>query len=240
MQEVKIQDVKIELKNITKLFATDEMETHALRGIDLSIRGGDYVSIAGPSGCGKSTLLAILGLLDAPSSGQYFIEGKDVAGLSLTESAAIRNEKIGFVFQSFNLIDELSVYENIALPLRYRNKTLGDAEIAVRVKKWLDKVEMGHRAGHKPSQLSGGQQQRIAIARALVGEPTILLVDEPTGNLDSTNGDIVMAMLAQLNAEGTTLCMVTHDQRYADMATTKLHLMDGQMVQAQAAALVAA
>lgn len=234
-----MKDVTIELKNITKLFATDEMETHALRGIDMSIRQGDYVSIAGPSGCGKSTLLAILGLLDAPSSGQYFIEGKDVANLSLAQSAAIRNEKIGFVFQSFNLIDELSVYENVALPLRYRSTPLAESEIKARVDKWLDKVEMSHRAGHKPSQLSGGQQQRIAIARALVGEPAILLVDEPTGNLDSTNGDIVMAMLAKLNAEGTTLCMVTHDQRYADMASTKLQLKDGKMVHA-AAALVAA
>lgn len=234
-----MQNVKIELKNITKRFATEDMETHALRGIDLKINAGDYVSIAGPSGCGKSTLLAILGLLDAPSSGQYFIEGKDVAGLSLADSAAIRNEKIGFVFQSFNLIDELSVFDNIALPLRYRNKTVSDADIAKRVKTWLDKVEMSHRAGHRPSQLSGGQQQRIAIARALVGEPAILLVDEPTGNLDSANGDIVMEMLAQLNREGTTLCMVTHDQRYADMARTKLQLMDGKMVHAPAA-LVAA
>ncbi|MES2316832.1 MAG: ABC transporter ATP-binding protein [Pseudomonadota bacterium] len=234
-----MQNVKIELKNITKKFATDEMETHALRGIDLKIHAGDYVSIAGPSGCGKSTLLAILGLLDAPSSGQYFIEGKDVAGLSLADSAAIRNEKIGFVFQSFNLIDELSVFDNIALPLRYRNKTISDADIKTRVKTWLDKVEMSHRASHRPSQLSGGQQQRIAIARALVGEPAILLVDEPTGNLDSTNGDIVMEMLAKLNRDGTTLCMVTHDQRYADMASTKLQLMDGKMVHAPAA-LVAA
>ncbi|WP_229217319.1 ABC transporter ATP-binding protein [Massilia forsythiae] len=229
-----MQDIKIQLKDITKMFATDEMETHALRGIDLSIRAGDYVSIAGPSGCGKSTLLAILGLLDTPTSGQYLIEGKDVAGMSLAQSASIRNEKIGFVFQAFNLIDELSVYDNIALPLRYRNKTLSQSEIDARVAKWLDKVEMGHRARHRPSQLSGGQQQRVAIARALVGEPAILLVDEPTGNLDSTNGDIVMEMLAQLNREGTTLCMVTHDQRYADMATTKLHLMDGKMVRTQA------
>lgn len=230
-----MKDIKIKLQNITKVFSTDEMDTHALRGVDLTIHAGDYVSISGPSGCGKSTLLAILGLLDAPTTGQYLIEGKNVAGLSLAESAAIRNEKIGFVFQSFNLIDELSVFDNIALPLRYRKTPLSAQEITSRVNKCLEKVEMSHRAGHRPNQLSGGQQQRIAIARALVAEPAILLVDEPTGNLDSTNGDIVMQMLAQLNRDGTTLCMVTHDQRYADMATTKLHLKDGQMVDSSAA-----
>lgn len=225
-----MNQAKIRMEGITKQFSTDAMDTHALRGVDLEIRAGDYVSISGPSGCGKSTLLSLLGLLDRPSSGKYLIEGRDVANLSLAESAAIRNEKIGFVFQSFNLIDELSVFDNIALPLRYRSQALGEQEIKDRVHHCLDKVEMGHRSGHKPNQLSGGQQQRIAIARALVGRPAILLVDEPTGNLDTTNGDAVMEMLAQLNAEGTTLCMVTHDHRYAGMARQRLQLLDGQMV----------
>jgi len=225
-----MKDIKIQMKGITKQFSTDAMDTHALRGVDLTIRSGEYVSISGPSGCGKSTLLSLLGLLDSPSAGQYFIEGKDVARLSLAEAAAIRNEKIGFVFQSFNLIDELSVFDNIALPLRYRSKGMDDSEITARVNHCLDKVEMAHRAQHRPTQLSGGQQQRVAIARALVGNPAILLVDEPTGNLDSTNGDIVMEMLAQLNREGTTLCMVTHDARYANMASTRLQLRDGVML----------
>ena len=221
--------LKIKLSNITKTFLTDEMETHALRGINLEIYSGDYVSISGPSGCGKSSLLSILGLLDTPSSGQYFIEGQDVSNLSVNERAAMRNLKIGFVFQAFNLIDELSVFDNIALPLRYRDEVMSDNAIKQRVMACLDKVQMSHRTGHKPNQLSGGQQQRIAIARALVGEPALLLVDEPTGNLDSTNGDAVMKMLAQLNDDGTTICMVTHDTRYADMAKNQLHLLDGVM-----------
>lgn len=221
--------LKIKLSNITKTFLTDEMETHALRGINLEIYSGDYVSISGPSGCGKSSLLSILGLLDTPSSGQYFIEGQDVSNLSVNERAAMRNLKIGFVFQAFNLIDELSVFDNIALPLRYRDEVMSDDAIKQRVMACLDKVQMSHRTGHKPNQLSGGQQQRIAIARALVGEPALLLVDEPTGNLDSTNGDAVMKMLAQLNDDGTTICMVTHDPRYADMAKNQLHLLDGVM-----------
>ncbi len=220
---------KVKLTNITKKFVTNEMETHALQGVNLEIFDGEYVSISGPSGCGKSTLLTILGLLDAPTSGQYIIGGHDVSNLTVNQRASIRNKHIGFVFQSFNLIDELSVYDNIALPLRYRDEALSDTEIGERVEKSLVKVDMAHRTQHKPNQLSGGQQQRIAIARALVNNPDILLVDEPTGNLDSKNGDLVMKMLQTLNDEGTTICMVTHDPRYADMASTQLHLLDGVM-----------
>jgi putative ABC transport system ATP-binding protein len=221
---------KICLKEITKVFVTEEIETHALRGIDLEIFDGDYLSIAGQSGCGKSTLLTILGLLDSPTSGQYFIEGKDVSHLSADKRAGIRNKHIGFIFQAFNLIDELSVYDNVALPLRYSSEGLPENEVKKRVLTCLDKVEMSHRTSHRPNQLSGGQQQRIAIARALVVKPTILLVDEPTGNLDSKNGDMVMKMLSELNKQGTTICMVTHDPRYADMADKQLYLADGVMV----------
>lgn len=219
----------LHMAGITKVFSMEEMETHALRGVDLNIYQGEFVSICGPSGCGKSTLLSILGLLDLPTAGSYQIEGIEVAQLSLSEAATIRNEKVGFIFQSFNLIDELSVYENIALPLRYRRQPTPQAESDEKVKDCLEKVGMSHRASHKPNQLSGGQQQRIAIARALVGAPSLLLVDEPTGNLDSHNGDAVMAMLQQLNSDGTTLCMVTHDPRYADMASRQLHLLDGKI-----------
>jgi putative ABC transport system ATP-binding protein len=222
---------KILMRGITKVFATDEMETHALRGIELEIFNQDYVSISGPSGCGKSSLLSILGLLDSPTSGQYFIEGQDVSDLQVNERAEIRNQKIGFVFQAFNLIDQLSVFDNIALPLRYREPAVSESEIKQMVMASLDKVKMSHRTAHKPNQLSGGQQQRIAIARGLVGNPTILLVDEPTGNLDSQNGDAVMEMLQQLNDDGATICMVTHDPRYADMAKRQLHLLDGHMAQ---------
>ena len=225
-----MQHPTILMQSITKIFATDEMETHALRGIDLQISSGDFVSICGPSGCGKSTLLSLLGLLDMPSGGSYQIEGKEVSGLSLSEAAFIRNEKIGFIFQSFNLIDELTVFDNIALPLRYRRQSVAKSEIEDRVTACLKTVDMTHRAGHRPNQLSGGQQQRIAIARALVGSPALLLVDEPTGNLDSRNGDAVMDMLCELNNNGTTLCMVTHDPRYADMASRKLHLLDGRIL----------
>jgi putative ABC transport system ATP-binding protein len=220
---------KISLSGITKKFITSEMETHALQGVNLEIYDGDYLSISGPSGCGKSTLLSILGLLEAPSSGRYILAGNDVSQLSVNQRATVRNRYIGFVFQSFNLIDELSVFENIALPLRYSDKAFTDKEVAARVAACLEKVEMGHRAKHRPNQLSGGQQQRVAIARALVNEPAILLVDEPTGNLDSKNGDAVMQMLLGLNQGGTTLCMVTHDPRYAGMAKRKLHLLDGVM-----------
>ena len=223
-------DIKIEMKNIGKVFETDDVETHALRGVDIVIRAGEYISISGPSGCGKSTLLSLLGLLDMPSSGSYAIEGLDVSSLSLDEAARIRNEKIGFVFQSFNLIDELSVFDNIALPLQYKKELPTDEFIKARVEACLKMVEMSHRADHKPNQLSGGQQQRIAIARALVADPAILLVDEPTGNLDSKSGDTVMAVLAELNKNGTTICMVTHDARYANMANIQLKLLDGQIV----------
>ncbi|NQZ11803.1 MAG: ABC transporter ATP-binding protein [Algicola sp.] len=225
---------KILMRDISKVFITEQMETHALRGVNLNINDGDYISISGPSGCGKSSLLSILGLLDTPSGGEYFIEGKDVSNLSVNERAGYRNEKIGFVFQAFNLIDELSVYDNIALPLRYRENPMSDADIKLQVMQNLEKVQMSHRTGHKPNQLSGGQQQRIAIARALVGSPAILLVDEPTGNLDSKNGDMVMDLLAQLNDDGATICMVTHDPRYGDMAKQQLHLLDGQMAELMA------
>jgi len=221
------EKVIIEMKGLTKVFSTESIETHALRGVNLAIYNQDYISISGPSGCGKSTLLSLLGLLDSPTSGQYFIDGQDVSNLSINDRAEIRNQHIGFVFQAFNLIDELSVFDNVALPLRYREPAMSEAEIKTEVLTSLEKVAMSHRCDHKPNQLSGGQQQRIAIARGLVGKPTILLVDEPTGNLDSKNGDAVMAMLSQLNADGMTICMVTHDPRYADMATRKLHLLDG-------------
>ena len=222
--------IKIEMKGISKIFETQELETHALKNIDITINAGDYVSISGPSGCGKSTLLSILGLLDMPTDGQYLIEGVDVSDLSLDQAAEIRNSKIGFIFQSFNLIDELSVFDNVALPLRYRREKMSDEAIKQRVNECLDLVDMTHRTSHRPNQLSGGQQQRIAIARALVAKPAILLVDEPTGNLDSKSGDQVMAVLEQLNRNGTTICMVTHDPRYADMATTQLKLLDGAIL----------
>jgi putative ABC transport system ATP-binding protein len=234
-----MRELKLKMTGITKVYSTEDMETHALRGIDLDIYKGDFVSICGPSGCGKSTLLSLLGLLDMPTTGQYCIEGKDVSRLSLSEAAYIRNEKIGFIFQSFNLIDELSVFDNIALPLRYRRNKVSEKSIEQKVMECLQIVDMTHRAQHKPNQLSGGQQQRVAIARALVGDPALLLVDEPTGNLDSRNGDTVMEMLQQLNANGTTLCMVTHDTRYADMASRKLHLLDGKIIDSQLMKVVA-
>lgn len=218
---------KIELSGLSKIYETDEIETYALKDVSLSIQAGDYVSISGPSGCGKSTLLSILGLLDMPSSGEYLIEGVNVSSLSLDEAAKMRNEKIGFIFQSFNLIDELSVFENVALPLRYQSQTPDDKFIQKRVDECLKMVDMGHRANHKPNQLSGGQQQRVAIARAIVAEPAILLVDEPTGNLDSKSGDQVLKLLEELNNKGTTICMVTHDYRYAGMAKKQLNLLDG-------------
>ncbi|KGJ86791.1 ABC transporter ATP-binding protein [Colwellia psychrerythraea] len=224
-----MNNIKIKMKNITKVFEIDNMETHALRGLDLTIYDGDYISISGPSGCGKSTLLSILGLLDMPSSGTYHIEGDDVSQLSLAQSARIRANKIGFIFQQFNLIDELTVFENIALPLRYSEKQYSESEIKQKVKKCLDSVEMSHRTNHYPHLLSGGQQQRIAIARSLVADPAILLVDEPTGNLDSKNGDAIMDMLENLNNQGTTICLVTHDPRYADRAKSQYHLLDGRI-----------
>lgn len=225
-----MNNIKIQMKGISKVFETDELETHALKDIDITIKSGEYVSISGPSGCGKSTLLSILGLLDTPSAGEYFIEGTNVSDLSLDQASEIRNSKIGFIFQSFNLIDELSVFDNVALPLRYKATVPSDSDIAKRVSKCLELVDMSHRTSHKPNQLSGGQQQRIAIARALVAEPAILLVDEPTGNLDSKSGDQVMDVLQKLNDNGTTICMVTHDPRYADMASTQLKLLDGSIL----------
>ncbi len=225
-----MSDIKILLKDVKKVFEMEDVDTYALRGVNLEIRAGEYVSISGPSGCGKSTLLSILGLLDTTSEGQYFIEGTDVTHLSIDEAAEIRNSKIGFIFQSFNLIDELSVFDNVALPLRYSTENFSADQITKCVNECLEMVEMSHRAGHQPNQLSGGQQQRIAIARALVAEPAILLVDEPTGNLDSKSGDNVMAILADLNNKGTTICMVTHDPRYANMAKRQLKLFDGKIV----------
>ena len=225
-----MSQIKIQMKNISKVFETEDMETHALKDINFSISAGDYVSISGPSGCGKSTLLSLIGLLDMPSSGEFMIEGIDAANLSLDEAAEIRNSKIGFVFQSFNLIDELSVFDNVALPLRYSKNKLSAEAIEQRVKDCLEMVSMTHRSQHKPNQLSGGQQQRIAIARALVAEPAILLVDEATGNLDSNSGDQIMDLLDQLHQNGTTICLVTHESRYADRATTQLKLLDGSIL----------
>ncbi|MGL1955793.1 MAG: ABC transporter ATP-binding protein [Colwellia sp.] len=220
----------IKVQQLGKTFSTDDMLTHALQGIELEIQQGEYLSISGPSGCGKSTLLSIMGLLDFPSSGKLFFEGADVTKFSLEQAAAIRNKKIGFIFQQFNLIDELSVYDNIALPLRYAKQPVSDKKIKEKVGYCLDIVGMTLKAKSRPTQLSGGQQQCIAIARALVAEPSILLVDEPTGNLDSKNSDQIMATLEALNKQGTTLCVVTHDIRYAEMANRKVYLLDGQIL----------
>ncbi|MBI4852167.1 MAG: ABC transporter ATP-binding protein [Acidobacteria bacterium] len=219
----------IRLEGVTKVFYTDEVETHALSGIELEIRSGEYVSIAGPSGCGKSTLLSILGLLDSPSNGSYSLNGKPVEKLSLPERARIRNQEIGFIFQSFNLIGDLTVYENVELPLTYRG--MPASERRKLVNEALEKVGMGHRAKHLPSQLSGGQQQRVAVARAIAGQPLILMADEPTGNLDSKNGEAVMELLRDLHRGGATICMVTHDQRFARHADRTIHLFDGRIVE---------
>jgi putative ABC transport system ATP-binding protein len=219
----------LRLDSVTKIFYTDEVETHALSGIHLEINQGEYVSIAGPSGCGKSTLLSILGLLDSPSDGSYKLNGKPVQGLSLSDRARIRNREIGFIFQSFNLIGDLTVYENVELPLTYRG--MSSAERKQRVNAALEKVGMAHRAKHLPSQLSGGQQQRVAVARAVCGDPLILLADEPTGNLDSTNGEAVMDLLRELHRGGATICMVTHDPRFARHADRSIHLFDGRVVE---------
>jgi putative ABC transport system ATP-binding protein len=218
----------IRLEGLTKVFTTDEVETHALAGVHLEIAKGEYVAIAGPSGCGKSTLLAIMGLLDSPTAGRYLLNGRPAEGLKPFERARIRNREIGFVFQGFNLIGDLTVYENVELPLTYRG--LGGAEARRRVTRALERVAMGHRARHYPSQLSGGQQQRVAVARALAGEPSILLADEPTGNLDSMNGDAVMEMLGELHRDGATICMVTHDPRFARHAPRSVQLFDGRIV----------
>jgi putative ABC transport system ATP-binding protein len=222
------QPAVITLKDITKVFYTDEVETHALGGIHLQINAGEFVAIGGPSGCGKSTLLSILGLLDTATSGEYILNNQPVANLNLGERSRIRNREIGFIFQSFNLIGDLSVYENVELPLTYRG--MPSAERKQRVQAALERVGMAHRAKHLPSQLSGGQQQRVAVARALVGKPSILLADEPTGNLDSKNGDAVMDLLHELHEGGATICMVTHDPRFARYADRTVHLFDGQIV----------
>jgi putative ABC transport system ATP-binding protein len=223
----------IRLEALTKVFTTDEVETHALSGIHLRINRGEYVAIAGPSGCGKSTLLSILGLLDSPSGGSYLLNGRPVQDIGARERARIRNREIGFIFQSFNLIGDLSVYENVELPLTYRG--MGRAERGRRVAEALERVAMSHRARHIPGQLSGGQQQRVAVARALVGEPRVLLADEPTGNLDSTNGAAVMELLSDLHRAGATICMVTHDARFASHADRTVHLFDGRIVEESAA-----
>ena len=223
----------IRLEAVTKVFYTDEVETHALAGVHLDISPGEYVSIAGPSGCGKSTLLSILGLLDTPTDGNYWLNGRPVESLKLGERARIRNREIGFIFQSFNLIGDLTVYENVELPLTYRG--MRAAERRQRVNEALDRVGMAHRAKHLPSQLSGGQQQRVAVARALAGHPLILLADEPTGNLDSANGEAVMELLRQLHGEGATVCIVTHDPRYALHADRTVQLFDGRIVETQVA-----
>src|SRR6266480_2522549 len=227
-------DPLIHLADVKKVFYTDEVETHALSGIHLDIKKGEYVSIAGPSGCGKSTLLSILGLLDTPSDGEYVLNEKPVENLSLSERARIRNREVGFIFQSFNLIGDLTVYENVELPLRLRRAKDGGPsgqECRRRANDALERVGMAHRLRHYPAQLSGGQQQRVAVARALVGSPSILLADEPTGNLDSVNGESVMALLGELHRGGATLCMVTHDPRYARTAERNIRLFDGRIVE---------
>ena len=219
----------IRLDNVSKVFVTDEVETHALSSIHFDVKKGEYLSIAGPSGCGKSTLLAILGLLDTPSDGTYYLNGKPVTGLKLSERARIRNREIGFIFQAFNLIGDLTVYENVELPLTYRGTSSSERKKLVH--EALEKVGMSHRVKHYPSQLSGGQQQRVAVARALVGSPSVLLADEPTGNLDSANGEAVMDLLRELHRNGATICMVTHDPRYARFADRSIHLFDGRVVE---------
>ena len=219
----------IHLENVTKVFYTDEVETHALSGIHLDIGSGEYIAMSGPSGCGKSTLLSIIGLLDTSSEGIYLLNGKAVQNIDFADRARIRNQEIGFIFQSFNLIGDLTVYENVELPLTYRS--MSSAERKERVHYALDRVGMAHRMRHYPSQLSGGQQQRVAVARALAGKPLILLADEPTGNLDSRNGEAVMQLLQELHREGATICMVTHDDRFARHAERTIHMFDGKVLE---------
>jgi putative ABC transport system ATP-binding protein len=219
----------IEIEHLTKIFYTDEIETHALSGVHLQIARGEYVAMSGPSGCGKSTLLSIIGLLDTPTDGRYTLNGKEVANLNFADRSRIRNQEIGFIFQSFNLIGDLTVAENVELPLTYRTG-MPAAERKKRVQESLERVNMAHRMRHYPAQLSGGQQQRVAVARALAGSPSILLADEPTGNLDSKNGEAVMTLLQELHNEGATICMVTHDPRFAAHAERQIHLFDGKVV----------
>jgi putative ABC transport system ATP-binding protein len=228
----------IRLEGIQKVFYTEEVETHALAEVHLEIQRGEYVAIAGPSGCGKTTLLSLLGLLDTPTRGEYWLDGKPVAQLSASDRARIRNREIGFIFQAFNLIGDLTVYENVELPLTYRG--LPAADRRQRVMAALEKVGMSHRVKHYPAQLSGGQQQRVAVARAVAGEPLILLADEPTGNLDSVNGESVMGLLQELHRGGATICMVTHDPRYAAHADRAIHLFDGRVVEDRAPELAQA
>ena len=222
----------IHIEDLTKIFYTDDIETHALSGVHLSIARGEYVAMSGPSGCGKSTLLSILGLLDTPTSGQYTLNGTEVANLDFSDRSRIRNQEIGFIFQSFNLIGDLTVFENVELPLTYRSG-MPASERKDRVLRSLERVNMAHRTRHYPAQLSGGQQQRVAVARALAGSPSILLADEPTGNLDSKNGEAVMHLLKELHEEGSTICMVTHDPRFARHADREVHLFDGKVVSEQ-------
>src|ERR1700748_574875 len=218
----------IRMDHVNKVFVTDEVETHALESIHLEIQKGEYVAISGPSGCGKSTLLAILGLLDSPTDGSYVLNGTPVHALKAAERARIRNREIGFIFQAFNLIGDLTVYENVELPLTYRG--MGSDDRKRKAQEALERVGMSHRMKHYPAQLSGGQQQRVAVARALAGDPSILLADEPTGNLDSANGEQVMDLLRELHQGGATICMVTHDPRYATYADRSVHLFDGRVV----------
>ncbi|MEM9303968.1 MAG: ABC transporter ATP-binding protein [Pseudomonadota bacterium] len=219
----------VSMQGISKVYRTEDIETHALSDIDLTIEKGEFLSIAGPSGCGKSTLLAIIGLLDSATAGSYELSGKPVASLDAAARAAIRSRYVGFIFQSFNLIPQLSVFANVELPLTYRTD-IPRRERAERVEAALEKVDMAHRRRHTPTQLSGGQQQRVAIARALVGDPEVLLADEPTGNLDSRNGQAVMDLLAGLHDQGATLCMVTHDPRFAEYADRTVNIFDGAIV----------
>ncbi len=219
----------IEIEGLTKVFYTDEIETHALSGVHMKIDKGEYVAISGPSGCGKSTLLSIIGLLDTPTGGSYTLNGHSVENLNFSQRSRIRNQEIGFIFQSFNLIGDLTVYENVELPLTYRSG-MSATERKRRVQESLERVSMAHRIRHYPSQLSGGQQQRVAVARALAGSPSILLADEPTGNLDSRNAEAVMELLQNLHREGATICMVTHDPRFARHADRQIHLFDGKVV----------
>ena len=228
--------VLIHLDGISKVFYTDELETHALDDVNLEIRDGEYVSIAGPSGSGKTTLLSILGLLDTPSGGEYMLAGQAVANLSPADRARVRNRQIGFIFQAFNLIGDLTVFENVELPLTYRGMTADERK--ERVQRSLEQVGLASRANHYPSQLSGGQQQRVAVARAVAGDPAILLADEPTGNLDSQNSESVMNLLKELHQGGATICMVTHDARYAHQADRTIDLFDGKIVEAGVAAVV--